>query len=699
MADSKLAVQVRSIVNILPSFPLPRPCRVVLPVSTLGRMLAMVSYITIMFFLLILVDAPILSQHFLDDVAFRAAWVTLTQIPLVYLLASKRGPISFFAGISYERINWIHRLIGPGLLLSATLHMGIMKSSISTSAILQSQDRNMSVVRYGISAYGVLVWISVTSILPLRNWSYRIFYLNHWISTLGFLTIIFQHVPSYACPPIYLAFGIVMLDKSKGAYDCIRNNFSVRPVNRRFSHFRRIPSRGMLVTGYPIELTAPSPFILGFPTQTKDITTILRISNIPFSWRPGQHIRLYIPALGPFEVHSFTPANCSALLPPPLPPRKDIEQHGSSTHLLAPSASVQTSEMLLMVRAYSGLTRRLANHHADWLMRPCPNATESIPASPLIAYIDGPYGSVPRWEEYENLVLVATSTGVSFILSIMDHLEQLCFTGSHIVPTHAIRFIWTTRHIDAQLERTVEQLLSRYSAILRDSGIEIDAEFFTTCLHSSIGLEVTQYDQFAHLRQHSRSRSRSPTPPPLSIIHPDEIYDEWDREAAAEYAKLYLTQLDPFRTPIDSSERWSFESDETSENDTLVDGHLLEGHDDVYRPLLPPPAASQQRNRASTAEENTCKGCECAAIQHQRRKMYPARKGGELVVRNYATRPDITSAVRDAITRDGAERTMVAACAHGEVTRQIQGLVARSNLDFAHGRRTRGVDIFVEGFS
>ena len=54
--------------------------------------------------------------------------------------------------------------------------------------------------------------------------------------------------------------------------------------------------------------------------------------------------------------------------------------------------------------------------HADWLSLPCPNA--SRPSSSLTAFIDGPYGNAPAWEEYENLVLVATSSGVSFMLSI-----------------------------------------------------------------------------------------------------------------------------------------------------------------------------------------------------------------------------------------------------------------------------------------
>jgi hypothetical protein len=571
--------------------------------------------------------------------------------------------------------------------------MAIMKSTISTSDIFRSNEKSMSVVRYGIGAYSALIWIVVTSILPLRRWSHRVFYINHYISTLGFLLVAVQHVPSYARTAIYMAMAFVALDKLLVAVFFVRHNISIKIVRRGLVKFRHGPGRGMLVAGYRIEMVAPSPATLGLPTLARDGSTIIRVLNVPLSWRPGQHVRLYIPAFGPLEMHPFTPANCSVMPPPPLPPRKDIEQRGSVPFLAPP---LQRSDMLLTVRAHAGLTGRLANYYSDWLANPCPNASHSEPD--LVGFIDGPYGSPPAWEEYENLVLVATSTGVSFILSIMDHLEQLCFVSSPMPRTQNVRLAWILRHTDPHLEGKVDQLLLRYNSMLRESGIILEAEFYTSCPNSEMGPHRNQFDPFAHLRQQNSGRLSAR--PPLRIRNPEEIYKERDREARME---LFVTEL------YESSQD-SFETDEASEMDTLVnrsgdreqedspfaDAYAVEGQDDAYRPL---PSTRTPPPRVSTMEQSNSKACQCALIQHPRRKLESHTAKDNFITRSYGTRPDIARIIAEAAPRSRAERTMVAVCANEGIVRDARQRVAMLNKDFAFGQSDCVVDIFVESMS
>jgi len=54
--------------------------------------------------------------------AFRAAWISIMQVPLVYGAACKLNVISIFTGISYERLNWIHRWVALTLFLTAIVH-------------------------------------------------------------------------------------------------------------------------------------------------------------------------------------------------------------------------------------------------------------------------------------------------------------------------------------------------------------------------------------------------------------------------------------------------------------------------------------------------------------------------------------------------------------------------------------------------
>ena len=669
--------------------------------STLSRLIFLISSVTVTGLLLASVNGSISTEHFVDGIAFRAAWISLTQIPLVFLLSTKHGLVNMFADISYERINWMHRWIGRFLFATVTIHVVIMKSSVSTRDIFQSSVQSMKVVRCGVGAYGILFWIVVTSILPVRKRDYRAFYINHWTSTIVFLAIVFQHIPNSARPPLYLAISIIALDKGLlFCYFCL-NNLSIRPLDRKFAKFNRGPSRNMLVSGYSVEMTAPSTSIVGLSPQTKDSTIVMQIRNIPFSWKPGQHIRLYIPALGALEMHPFTPANCSATPPPPLPPRRDVEQRGS-LGLLTKLPSKHSSNMLLMVRAQSGFTRRLADYHEEWLSHPCPNATES--SSTLTAYIDGPYGNVPEWERYEHLVLIGTSTGVSFLTSVVDHLEQLCFLDTQQWTTRTITIVWIQRHIDPSFEQMVENMLLRYKTMLRESDITLEADFYTTCPHSKNGSEVTQYDPFAHLRFHSQTRVFKK--PQLTIRNPDEIYDEWDREAEME--ALVPREIDPF---VNSSDWQSFQGDDSSEISTLVEDCIEEednenpfldiyetnGEDTAYRPL--PPCRPQQREESRDRIAVVQSGCQCGLIQHQRQKLKLSTSLHDFIVRKHATRPDLRRVISEAAPRTRRDKTAVAVCANEKVTRDVRTTVAQLNIDFALGRRAAKVALITEAFA
>ncbi|KAF3005948.1 hypothetical protein E8E13_010130 [Curvularia kusanoi] len=701
--------------------PLPLPSSYSLTTLPVGKIIGLTAYLVISVSLLLSVDAPASTAHFVDDVAFRAAWVTIVQIPLVFLLSTKRGPINTLSSISYDRMIWIHKWVGRTIVVSATTHVAIMKSSISLSEVLLSPGKSATVVRYGIGSYSLLLWIAVSSILPLRKWSYRVFYINHWISTLGFLMVILQHVPKHAMIPVYMAFAIVSLDRILALVSFLRSNFSVRPLHSRFSRYRRAPGRAVLVAGYPVEMHEPHN--LSVTTDTENSTTTIRICNVPITWRPGQHIRLYLPALGAFEMHPFTPANCSNIAtPPPLPPRRsqDVERQDSAlTMTTRPS-----NDILLMIRAHSGLTQRLKEFHAEWLKLPCPNATLSSNTTSLTAYVDGPYGSPPSWENYENLTLVTTSTGVSFALSIMDYLEQLCLSNASQLNTQIIRFVWITRHIDPQFEATVAESLKRYSTMLKDSGVRVETELYVTCSQAEIRSNFAEIDQFAHLRPRlPRSGSGDRM---LTIRNPDEIYDEWEEEERqwAEMEALeemQMKQADPFadanEIPLAYNEEatTTYESDgyASSETSTLLDGtdvehnqpsgksflndHLaVDGNttSDGLRPLLSP-VRSPLLPRKPILDK---KLCQCALVQHQYQKLNKSGKSPFNII-SYGVRPDVLHAVRTAVGDSQYSKSMVAACANVAVSKQVKQAVSEARIAFARGERATDVEIFTEGFS
>lgn len=73
------------------------------------------------------------DQFAKESVGFRCGVVTLGQLPLVFLLSGKNNIVGFFIGVSYERLNWLHRWTARCMLLTATIHMGYFFSGTRSS--------------------------------------------------------------------------------------------------------------------------------------------------------------------------------------------------------------------------------------------------------------------------------------------------------------------------------------------------------------------------------------------------------------------------------------------------------------------------------------------------------------------------------------------------------------------------------------
>jgi hypothetical protein len=65
-----------------------------------------------------------------ENVGFRCGAVTIGQLPLIFLLSGKNNVIGYLSGISYERVNWLHRWTARCMLFTATIHMGFFLSGM-----------------------------------------------------------------------------------------------------------------------------------------------------------------------------------------------------------------------------------------------------------------------------------------------------------------------------------------------------------------------------------------------------------------------------------------------------------------------------------------------------------------------------------------------------------------------------------------
>jgi predicted ferric reductase len=349
-------------------------------------------YVTIFYLILILIllfqNSIVSGPLYYETIAYRAAWCSVGQIPLIFLFAMKNSIVGFIIGSSHERLNWFHRTVARCLLLTVTIHFGFFWREWSIYHVVESELVIMPMVKYGLSAYFVLMWIVISSFAPIRGLRYEFFVVQHIISFIALITLIMLHVPSYAKVYVWIPVGIYGFDR------IVRTG---RMIYRNLSVFHRSS------TG----LWSCKAHITALPGHATRIT----IENPPLrSWSPGQHVFLTFPSISPLQSHPFT---------------------------IASSPLSATGELSFVVRAHAGFSRRLYNQAISLL----PTSSQPAKEKSLIVILDGPYGCPPNFRQYDNLVLIAGSTGVTFIIPILLHvlqsLEYSC--------VRRIEFVWIVK--------------------------------------------------------------------------------------------------------------------------------------------------------------------------------------------------------------------------------------------------------------
>lgn len=358
-----------------------------------------------------------------EKVAFRAAWVSVTQLPLLYCLSGKFNIVSLLTGVSYERINWLHRWVARTMFLTVIVHWSFFFTEWSIANFVKFEIQMMPMVKYGFGAWGVLGWSVLTGFGFFRNLSYEIWLLQHLASAGVLLWLLYVHVPSYARYNIWLSIAFLAFDR------IVRLLWSVA-INVRLNRLWAKKSDSGPLAGFNATATAlPNGYVH------------LTIKDIDFSWRPGQHMFISIPTCGVIESHPFTIAAPK--------PQEDNP---------APSS------INFYFKSHSGFTKRV------W------RKAESQPTKVFEtrAFISRPLGTPPitSIERCNSLILVASSTGASFTVPIVEHaIKNAPFV-------RRIRFIWIIRH-RRQLDWFHDRLVATGNVAER-ANIDFSIQYFVT---------------------------------------------------------------------------------------------------------------------------------------------------------------------------------------------------------------------------
>lgn len=339
----------------------------------MGRVMVLLVYWAVVIYMA--TDGAIVKDaYFWERIGFRNAWVTVTQVPFLYLLASKSSVLGAIAGSSYERLNWLHRWVARTMFVTASLHGWHFYSEYQRSGIVSDMITMMPMIKYGLSAWGLLLWANVSTLAPLRRWNYEVFVAQHMLTWIFFLYVIYVHVPVYARYNVWFAIAALCFDRFCRTVLLVWHNVKFRPNRSRCKGGQRI--------GHQAQIRAVG-----------EDTTVVTIKDVHFSWRAGQHLYLWMPKIGLSDHHPYTIA-CAHSLP-------DV---------------CVCNSIQLIVRKHEGFSRRLYSY--------AKKMQASGNKETVSAFITGPYGLPPLWDIYETLVLISASTGASFTLPILESVLQ-----------------------------------------------------------------------------------------------------------------------------------------------------------------------------------------------------------------------------------------------------------------------------------
>lgn len=370
----------------------------------LGRVILLLAYWVIIVYMMT-AGAIVEDVFFWERIGFRNAWVTITQVPLLYLLASKCSIVGFVVGTSHERLNWLHRWVGRTMLVTASVHGWHFYTDWARADFVDHQIRMMPMIKYGFGAWGVLLWSLVSGLAPFRRVAYEFFVLQHLASAVLFLWLIYVHVPSSARYNVWFAVAALCFDRACRIVLLIWQNVKFLPDKSRCSGGRRI--------GHLAQLKAVG-----------DSITVVTVKDVHFRWRAGQHLYLWMPRVGFAEAHPYTIA-CAHQLP----------------------GTCICNSIQLVVRKHNGFSQRLHRFAA--------RARETGKKENVTVFVSGPYGSPPRWDIYETIILISASTGASFTLPILENVLQSTDTNC----ARRVDFLLAAKHgdeIDFYLSRLHE---------------------------------------------------------------------------------------------------------------------------------------------------------------------------------------------------------------------------------------------------
>ncbi|TFK37957.1 ferric reductase NAD binding domain-containing protein [Crucibulum laeve] len=316
--------------------------------------------------------------------ANRAGTIAASQIPILAALGMRNNIFSLLTGVSFDKINFLHRAVARTLCVLIWLH-GAGRFAVGLDGDEALVNRW---VQCGLVAASALTLLCILSLRPMRELSYEIFHIVHFLFVFIFLLSMYFHLTGrnliyYGAWPTFIVWGVERLLRV------------VRIVVFNFGYFKPKSKKSRELDA---TVSVLSPHFVR--------VTMRRPSH--FHWRPGQSVYLAFPSIStlPLESHPFTISTID-------------------------TRNKTDKELVFLVRVRTGFTQRLSLVAED---------------EPVKVYLDGPYSSPPLLIGYHTIIMIAGGSGVAFTLPLLlDILER---SKREKAVCQKVVFAWAIRDAD-----------------------------------------------------------------------------------------------------------------------------------------------------------------------------------------------------------------------------------------------------------
>ncbi|KAK1230613.1 ferric-chelate reductase [Marasmius sp. AFHP31] len=364
----------------------------------------------------------------------RAGALVASQFPFVTALGTKNNVISLITGVSFEKLNYLHRMVARVIFVLLCVHAG----SRTEIGFAKFMDRPW--MHLGITSGFAFLLLCVVSLRPIRANSYELFFYTHFVLVLLLLVGAYYHTRAFKFHVfVWPSFVIWGLDR-------LVRGLRLLVYNHSYFGF----GRGAKRLDASVELLSPKLVRLSLKRPPH------------FHWSPGQMAFLILPDVSalPFEAHPFTIASFdSGLSKVEMATKSQTTPENLTTNSTFATQSLW-KELVFLVSVQEGLTKRLAEQAAE--------------GNTVKAYVDGPQAH--------------GGAGVSFTLPLLlNVIEEVRQGRSHC---QRAAFLWCIRASD-DIQWISEALCN--ALLLVPQSLEVTIDIFITRSGADIPVSGLNY--------------------------------------------------------------------------------------------------------------------------------------------------------------------------------------------------------------